>query len=210
MLHIASHFAMNPGDYGASFLLLGDGSHLTIADIDTDPDYALSGIDLLALSACDTAVSAQPAAGAEIESFGALAQLRGARGILATRWSVDDASTGALMQSLYARRAQDQDITKVEALREAQLALLTGELTRIKPDGRTEAEQAEIDRLSAERDDLEADLQRQLAALPQHFTAIDPARQAAEGERLVHAANRFLRGCWSMKRMLALPTIVCC
>jgi len=128
VLHIASHFALNPGNNLDSFLLLGDGSHLSIADIDADPDYALSGIDLLALSACDTAVSAQAAAGAEIESFGALAQLRGARGILATLWSVDDASTGALMQSLYGRRARDQSLTKAEALRQAQRALLTGEI----------------------------------------------------------------------------------
>ncbi len=128
VLHIASHFALNPGNNLDSFLLLGDGSHLSIADIDADPDYALSGIDLLALSACDTAVSAQAAAGAEIESFGALAQLRGARGILATLWSVEDASTGALMQSLYGRRARDQSLTKAEALRQAQRALLTGEI----------------------------------------------------------------------------------
>ncbi len=134
VLHIASHFALNPGNNLDSYLLLGDGSRLTIADIDADPDYALFGIDLLALSACDTAVGAgieRASAGAEIESFGALAQLRGARGVLATLWSVDDASTGALMQDLYGQRAEDDRLSKAEALRQAQLALIEG---RIRPE----------------------------------------------------------------------------
>jgi len=51
--------------------------------------------------------------------------------VLASLWSVDDASTGALMQRLYGRRAEDDALTKAEALRQAQLALIEG---RIMPD----------------------------------------------------------------------------
>lgn len=125
VLHIASHFSLNPGNNGDSYLLLGDGRRLTLADINSDPNYALFGIDLLTLSACDTAVG-QKAAGAEIESFGSLAQERGARGVLASLWSVNDEGTGQLMQRFYGRRAEDSTLTKAEALRQAQIDLLRG------------------------------------------------------------------------------------
>lgn len=62
-------------------------------------------------------------------------------------------------------------------------------LTRIKPEVRTEPEQAEIARLTAERDALAAELQRQLAALPQRLAAVAPARQAAENARFAKAEH---------------------
>jgi CHAT domain-containing protein len=46
--------------------------------------------------------------------------------VIATLWSVADKSTGLLMQNLYRIREQTKGITKVEALREAQLAFIRG------------------------------------------------------------------------------------
>jgi CHAT domain-containing protein len=45
--------------------------------------------------------------------------------VLATLWPVADQSTAILMQTLY-RLRQENSLTKAEALREAQLALITG------------------------------------------------------------------------------------
>ena len=62
--------------------------------------------------------------GLEIEGFGALAQKQGAKSVIATLWNVADQSTGILMQNLYRIREQTKGITKVEALREAQLGFI--------------------------------------------------------------------------------------
>ena len=126
VLHIASHFKLNPGDNSASFLLLGDGHTLSLADFEAKIAYRLHHVDQLTLSACDTAMGnpERAGSGAEVESFGALAQKRGAKGVLATLWQVADRSTGALMQTLYRLRGADPTLTKADALRQAQLSLL--------------------------------------------------------------------------------------
>jgi hypothetical protein len=64
-------------------------------------DYDFGGAELLTLSACETAVGGAGAQGREVEGPGALAQTKGARGVLATLWPVTDASTGRFMQRLY-------------------------------------------------------------------------------------------------------------
>ena len=119
VIHLATHFALESGD-DDSFLLLGDGSALTLRDLRRQ---RFGGVDLVALSACDTAVELTAHAGREVEGLGTVVQQRGARGVIATLWPVADASTGIFMQSLYRLRAK-QGLTKAEALRQAQLALM--------------------------------------------------------------------------------------
>jgi CHAT domain-containing protein/Tfp pilus assembly protein PilF len=121
VIHIASHFRFQPGDDAKSFLLLGDGGHLTLAELKTWANL-FGGVQLLTLSACNTGVGD----GAEVEGFGALAQIQGAKAVVASLWPVADASTSRLMQEFYRIRQSSAEITKVEALREAQLALLRG------------------------------------------------------------------------------------
>lgn len=126
VLHIASHFVFRPGNESNSFLLLGDGNQLSLRDMKED-DYRFRGVDLMTLSACETAVGGgYDANGLEIEGFGALAQKQGAKSVIATLWQVADVSTGILMQNLYRVREESQGMTKVEALREAQLRFLRG------------------------------------------------------------------------------------
>ena len=60
--------------------------------------------------------------GREIEGFGVIAQQQGAKAVLATLWPVADQSTAALMADMY-RRRQGLSLSKIEALRQAQLAL---------------------------------------------------------------------------------------
>jgi CHAT domain-containing protein len=126
VLHIASHFVFTVGTLEKSYLLLGDGSHLTLAQLQ-DGDYDLSSVELLTLSACETAVGETGADGKEVEGLGALAQKKGAKGILATLWPVADESTGQFMRSLYLEKTADKNRTKAEALRMAQLLMLKGE-----------------------------------------------------------------------------------
>ena len=141
VLHIASHFVFSPGTESDSFLLLGDGTRLTLREI-KDGDFDFRNVDLITLSACETAIGGgKDANGQEIEGFGALAQKQGAKGVIATLWPVADQSTGLLMQRLY-RFRQQQGMTKAEGLREAQVAFIRG--AQLRP--ATSASQRAADR----------------------------------------------------------------
>lgn len=128
LVHIASHFQFRPGNETNSFLLLGDGSHLTLAQVKRYPNI-FEKVELLTLSACNTATGDAGASGSEVEGFGVLAQRQGAKAVLASLWSVADESTRDLMQTFYQRREKQTGISKIEALRQAQLSLLYGART---------------------------------------------------------------------------------
>ncbi len=120
ILHIASHFALKPGREDDSFLLLGDGSHLPLSKIRSTRALRFQGVDLLTLSACQTARGGD---GAEIDGFGATAQLNGAGAVMASLWPVSDAATPRLMRDFYAGLVEG-GLDKAEALRQAQIAML--------------------------------------------------------------------------------------
>ena len=125
VLHIASHFVFAAGTEADSYLLLGDGAKLSLKAL-KENDYDFRDIDLITLSACDTAVGGgMDENGREIEGFGALAQRQGAKSVIATLWPVADASTGLLMREFYRMREAGK-LSKAEALRQAQLLLLKG------------------------------------------------------------------------------------
>jgi CHAT domain-containing protein/Tfp pilus assembly protein PilF len=121
VVHIASHYSFNPTDQNKSFLLIGDGK-LTFEDLKSEENIFRS-VDLLTLSACDTAMSAN---GKESEGFAYLAQRLGAKSVLASLWKVSDVGTPKLMVSFYKFRAEQPAMTKGEAFRQAQLSLLLG------------------------------------------------------------------------------------
>jgi CHAT domain-containing protein len=136
VVHIASHFVFNPGDDSQSYLLLagkdqdGTGFHLTVAEFRDNKNLALRHTDLLTLSACETGMSGNASNGREVDGLGTTAQLKGAKAVISTLWAVNDASTGRLMGDFYKRWAQGAGkVTKVEALRLAQLDLLQGKMT---------------------------------------------------------------------------------
>ncbi len=127
VLHIASHFVFRLGTPDQSFLLLGQG-HLTLKDLN---NWNFAGIDLMTLSACETAVSGVDASGRELESFASLAQQHGADAVLATLWPVDDPSTAFFMSRFYAARRLPADSgppTKAEAMQSAQVAMIRGDI----------------------------------------------------------------------------------
>ncbi len=123
LLHIATHFACHADDR-ESFLLLGRGAALTLEELRAKPQVVLN-MDLVALSACETALGGD---GREVDGLGMWMQTLGAKAVLASLWSVEDDSTAALMSAFYQRRAQRPAEGKLEAFRQAQLALLHGEL----------------------------------------------------------------------------------
>jgi CHAT domain-containing protein len=124
VLHIASHFRFTPGTEEDSYLVLGDGSHLTLAQV--RHEYRFGGVDLMTLSACDTGFGGGRASdGREVEGLGALAQKRGAHGVLAALWPVADQSTAQLMPEMY-RLREEQKLSKAKALQQAQIEFIHG------------------------------------------------------------------------------------
>lgn len=135
VVHIASHFVFKAGDDSQSYLLLagkdtpGKGFHLTVADFRDNRRLNLRQADLLTLSACETGMSGSAGNGREVDGLGTTAQLKGAKAVISSLWPVNDASTGELMGDFYKRWAAGAGkVTKVEALRQAQLDLFQGHL----------------------------------------------------------------------------------
>jgi CHAT domain-containing protein len=135
IIHIASHFQFTPGSMDDSFLLLGDGTHLSLADFRTKMN--LNGVEMLTLSACQTGVGDDNASrhGVEVEGLGAIAQQSGAKAVLATLWPVADGSTALLMSTLY-KEHKVEHLDKADALRQAQLTLLNGS-AKVDPDAKS-------------------------------------------------------------------------
>jgi CHAT domain-containing protein len=120
IVHIASHFEFRPGGERDSFLLLGDGTRLSLSDI-RERDLPFDDVDLVSLSACDTAV-ASSSNGREIEGFAGVVHGQGAASVIATLWKVHDPSTALVMKRFYEGLAEGH--TKAEALQTAMLHLL--------------------------------------------------------------------------------------
>jgi CHAT domain-containing protein len=138
IMHIASHFRFAPGSDEASFLVLGDGSHLSLRAL-REEEFRFDRLDLLTLSACDTAMlGGRDQDGREVEGLAVLAQSKGAKSVLATLWPIADRSTAMLMREFYRLRETGQ-LEKAEALREAQLSLLRGRADGLGADGATGA-----------------------------------------------------------------------
>jgi CHAT domain-containing protein len=87
-------------------------------------------VDLVVLSACKTAVGEELGNGEEILGFGYQIQRTGARAAIASLWSVDDGGTQMLMTAFY-KALQRGNISKAEALRQAQIALITDDYTNL-------------------------------------------------------------------------------
>lgn len=127
VLHIATHGEFLPGRANQSYLLLGTGQRLAIPDIETWLN--LQGIDLVVLSACETALGGPGLNGREIAGIGYYFLKGGAQNVVASLWNVDERSTFLLMEEFYQNLVKgtlESPVTKAEALRQAQLALIRG------------------------------------------------------------------------------------
>ncbi|AGX86365.1 CHAT domain-containing tetratricopeptide repeat protein [Candidatus Symbiobacter mobilis] len=125
LIHVASHFNLEPGNDTMSYLLTGAGDPITLAQL-VRQNNLFGGVDLLTLSACETGIGGgKDSNGREVDGLSFIAQRQGAKAVMATLWPVADASTALLMARFYQLRESDH-LTKAEALRQAQLALLQG------------------------------------------------------------------------------------
>jgi CHAT domain-containing protein len=120
ILHLATHGFLSVDKPEDSFILFGDGDKATIRNIQ---DWSLKNIDLVVLSACETGIGNKLGSGIEILGLGYQMQSAGARVAIASLWKVNDAGTQALMEAFYGE-LQKGDVTVVEALRKAQVALI--------------------------------------------------------------------------------------
>ncbi len=128
ILHVATHAEFVPQIQDASYILSGTGERLTIDQIGA-LDSQFRNLHLVVLSACQTALGGAALDGTEIAGVSSYFLGRNrAETVMATLWKVDDAGTSLLMQRFYALLATGE-LTKAEALRQAQLSLLKGEAT---------------------------------------------------------------------------------
>ncbi|MEM8720573.1 MAG: CHAT domain-containing protein [Cyanobacteria bacterium P01_G01_bin.39] len=117
IVHIASHSDFNSGSPENSYIQFSDRKlsldQLSELNLDTPQ------VDLLVLSACQTAIGNEDAE----YGFAGLAMQAGVKSALASLWSVDDAGTVLLMSNFY-EELQSTAI-KSAALRQAQVNLLS-------------------------------------------------------------------------------------
>ncbi|MGB7247892.1 MAG: CHAT domain-containing protein [Phormidesmis sp.] len=124
IVHLATHAQFMPGQPEDSFILFGNGHTVNMRDIQ---QWRLPGVELVVLSACETASSAGED-GKEILGLGFQMQETGAAAVLASLWAVDDEATAALMTQFY--QALSEGKTKAQALQYAQTKLASNETYR--------------------------------------------------------------------------------
>jgi CHAT domain-containing protein len=122
IVHIATHgeFGNFPED---TFLVTGDNEKLTITELYSifrSLAHDAKTIDLLTLTACDTAIGDDHAA----LGLAGVAVQAGVRTALASLWSINDASTVELVTKFY-EVWRHPGVSKAEALRQAQQALIS-------------------------------------------------------------------------------------
>ena len=127
VVHLATHgqFSSKPEE---TFILAWD-KPINVNDLSNilqlRDQSRLNAIELLVLSACQTAVGDKRAA----LGLAGIAMRSGARSTLASLWNLDDES-GALLLSQFYRELAKSPVTKAEAVRRAQLALLKNPIYR--------------------------------------------------------------------------------
>ena len=119
IIHISTHAAFQNKDN--NYIQFWDGQkHLE--DLRQVQWYGDRSVELLVLSACETAVGNRDAE----MGFAGLSVQAGVKTAIATLWKVSDGGTSELMARLYQNLGQFP--TKVEALQQAQIAMLRGEV----------------------------------------------------------------------------------
>lgn len=120
ILHLATHGKFVQGDVSQSFIQLKNEKLRLdqVGEIAEELNWpAPPPVEMLVLSACETALGDEPELG-----FAGLAVQAGVKSALASLWQVDDIATLALMSEFYAQLRKTP--LKSEALRKTQLAML--------------------------------------------------------------------------------------
>ena len=121
VVHLATHgeFSSNPAD---TFILAWD-DRIPLAKLNSilrnSEQSRQSAIELLVLSACETATGDSRAA----LGLAGVAVRAGARSTVASLWNLDDETTALIMNQFY-QALKTPGISRAEALRQAQLAII--------------------------------------------------------------------------------------
>ena len=116
IVHIASHSKFSAGSPEDSYIQFSDRK-LTLEQL-ADLELELPPVDLLVLSACETALGDESAE----FGFAGLAMQAGVKSALASLWTVDDTGTVILMSEFY--QQLKSTTIKAEALKKAQMRML--------------------------------------------------------------------------------------
>jgi CHAT domain-containing protein len=115
IIHLATHGVFS-ADARQTFVVTAGGQSINLPDLQEMLKQSPGGaIDLLVLSACETATGDRRSA----LGLAGMALRSGAASTLASLWSVDDLATAELMQKFYGALVQ-QGVSKAAALRVAQ------------------------------------------------------------------------------------------
>jgi CHAT domain-containing protein len=127
ILHIATHGEFKPSNPRDSYFLLGTGAPYSIPDIQTLRE--LRDVHLVVLSACETGLGGADGLGLEVAGMSSffLGDRDRAKAVMASLWSVNDASTALMMQQFYQHLASGK--TKAAALQLVQQDFIQGKLT---------------------------------------------------------------------------------
>lgn len=124
IVHIATH-----GKFSSNLqetFILDWQKRIKVSDLDnllrSNGTNKSTSIELLTLSACETATGDKRAA----LGLAGVAIRAGASSTLATLWQIDDASTAEFM-TLFYQQLSNRQLSKAEALRNAQIAFLTND-----------------------------------------------------------------------------------
>lgn len=120
VVHLATHAVFRSGEPDRSYIQFWD-TQLRLNDL-RQVNWNTPPLELLVLSACRTAIGDDQA---ELGFAGVALQSR-VKSVMASLWNVSDAGTLALMSEFY--RQLGTTSTKAEALRQAQLRMLRGEV----------------------------------------------------------------------------------
>ena len=128
VLHLATHASFNGRSDRAFIVANGEVIRLSeLRDIIAGNRARGEELDLLVLSACETAVgddeSSMGLAGAAVQA--------GALSAIASLWQVDDVGTGQLMKGFYSHYGAG--LSRSEALRAAQVAMIEGGGSNARP-----------------------------------------------------------------------------
>ena len=124
IIHLATHGEFQSGALSNSYIQLWD-TRLKLDQL-RQLGWNKPPVELLVLSACRTSLGSKDA---EL-GFAGFAVQAGVKSVLASLWSVSDEGTLGLMTEFY-RQLRTAPI-KAEALRQAQIALLKGEVTVVE------------------------------------------------------------------------------
>ena len=121
IVHLATHAAFSTSGNKSPYIQFWN-QRVSLNELRQAEWYAPPTVELLVLSACETAVGDEN----HEMGFAGLAVSAGVKSALASLWQVNDVGTLGFMTEFYHQLGQEEITVKAEALRQTQLAMLHG------------------------------------------------------------------------------------